>query len=102
MCIRDRYTPFEKAVISRVNGTFGFAKLMEKEGEVFLPGKYLLGAMPGDVVLVKLEPTERSSDAGRVISVISENDTGFIGVFHLSLIHISMCLKAPKSWQNNV
>lgn len=76
------YTPFEKAVISRVNGTFGFAKLMEKEGEVFLPGKYLLGAMPGDVVLVKLEPTERSSDAGRVISVISENDTGFIGVFH--------------------
>lgn len=76
------YTPFEKAVITRVNGTFGFAKFMEKEGEVFLPGKYLLGAMPGDTVLVKSEPTERSSDAGRVISVISQNEAGFTGVFH--------------------
>ena len=76
------YTPFEKAVISRVNGTFGFATLLEKEGEVFLPGKYLLGAMPGDTVLVKLEPTQRSSDAGRVVSIISQNDTSFTGVFH--------------------
>ncbi len=76
------YAPFEKAVVSRVNGTFGFAKLLEKEGEVFLPGKYLLGAMPGDTVLVKLEPSERSSDAGRVVSVISQNEAGFTGVFH--------------------
>ena len=45
-CLTE-YTSFEKAVISRVNGTFGFAKLLEKEGEVFLPGTYLLGHAGG-------------------------------------------------------
>lgn len=87
VCYQGKYrliefTPFEKAVVTRVNGTFGFARFTEKEGEVFIPGKYLLGAMPGDKVLVKSEPTERSSDAGRVISVISQNEAGFTGVFH--------------------
>ena len=39
-----------KATVSRINKTFGF---IEKEDgtEVFVPGKFLMGAMPGDVVL---------------------------------------------------
>lgn len=45
------------ALITRVNETFGFAKLLdETESEVFIPGSCLRGAMPKDEVMLKVYP----------------------------------------------
>ena len=41
------------AQITRVNKTFGFAKTLPDEIEYFIPGKFLMGAMPQDKVLLK-------------------------------------------------
>ncbi len=38
----------------KIGRTFGFAARQDGEGDVFIPGRGLLGAMPGDEVLVRL------------------------------------------------
>ena len=38
-----------KAVVVKVNPTFGFAKPDEAEEDVFIAGRRMMGAMPGDV-----------------------------------------------------
>ena len=39
-----------KAVVVKVNPTFGFAKPDEAEEDVFIAGRRMMGAMPGDTV----------------------------------------------------
>lgn len=70
------------AEVARVAGTFGFLK-KEDGTEVFVPGKFLKGAMPGDKVLAKpLTGRERrgSSPEGEVVKIIEENFSEFAGV----------------------
>lgn len=43
-----------KAVVVKVNPTFGFAKPDEAEEDVFIAGRRMMGAMPGDTVLLRL------------------------------------------------
>lgn len=72
-----------KATVSRINKTFGF---IEKEDgtEVFVPGKFLMGAMPGDVVLAKLIPQKGEQRGetpdGEVVEIIEERFSEFTGV----------------------
>lgn len=77
-----------KAEIISVLRNFGFAKPLttknpdEKPEDIFIPGRMMQGAMPGDVVLVK---ASRSKDPdkgpeGSVISIISVSDREFTGV----------------------
>lgn len=71
-----------KCVISKLAKNFGFATPVveedaatgEKPADYFIPGRFLLGAMPGDVVMVAVTPSERSSDEGRVVSIVEENN----------------------------
>ena len=52
---------------------FGFARVQEEAGgDVFIPGKYLMGAMPGDEILVKVSPSHKSSPDGMVTAVTQE------------------------------
>ena len=44
---------FFKAEVLRLNRTFGFIKRCDNNEEVFIPGKFLCGAMPGDIVLAR-------------------------------------------------
>ncbi|MBQ4225195.1 MAG: ribonuclease R [Oscillospiraceae bacterium] len=70
-----------RAQVSRVNKTFGFLK-KEDGTEVFVPGKYLKGAMPNDIVLAKkLSRTERGgeSEEGEVVKILEENFSEFSG-----------------------
>lgn len=58
-----------RAVISRISRTFGFAKREADEREVFIAGRDLKGAMPGDLVL--LMPTgERGGTPEAAVQVI--------------------------------
>lgn len=68
-----------KAVVARVNKTFGF--LTKDDGsEVFVPGKLLMGAMPNDVVLAKIISRDGENPDGEVVEIIEENFSEFTGI----------------------
>ena len=56
---RDKYKASQKALktgeVVKLNRTFGFVRLDENGQDVFIPGRFLLGAMPGDIVEIKLK-----------------------------------------------
>ncbi len=69
------------AVVARVARTFGFIK-KDDGTEVFVPGKYLKGAMPGDKVLAKdFSDRERRGESpeGEVVKILEENFSEFTG-----------------------
>ena len=59
---------------------FGFAARLDGEGDIFIPGRSLLGAMPGDQVLVRLfdNPRVAGSQEGEVVSILEPHNT-FVG-----------------------
>lgn len=67
-----------KAEVNRINKTFGFVR-REDGAEIFIPGKYLRGAMPGDTVVCRLIPARGDSPEGEVVSVAKEGFSEFTG-----------------------
>lgn len=67
------------ATITRLNKTFGFAKLNDTEEEVFIPGKLLLGALPGDCVLISTMKGKGASPEGEVMKITKYGDCSFLG-----------------------
>lgn len=41
------------ALVTKVYKTFAFVKIIDTNEEIFIPGKYMLGALPGDKVIIK-------------------------------------------------
>lgn len=85
---RSKYYPaskfhMEPGVVSRVKESYGYAVLTDSEEEVFIPGKYLLGCLPGErVLLSKCKPDRgyTSSDRYMIEDVLeSVEDYSFIG-----------------------
>ncbi|MGI5960167.1 MAG: ribonuclease R [Massiliimalia sp.] len=66
------------AQIVRVNKTFGFAR-DERETEYFIPGKFLMGALPGDQVLLKKIPSRGTSLEAEVVKVTQYGSGEFTG-----------------------
>lgn len=66
--------------IVKLARTFGFAARQDGEGDIFIPGRALLGAMPGDEVLVRLSehPRVEGSLEGEVAAVTAPQDQ-FVG-----------------------
>ena len=67
-----------RATVSRLNRTFGFIE-REDGSEVFVPGKFLKGAMPGDTVMARLLPPRGELPEGEVVSVVEEGFKEFSG-----------------------
>ncbi len=71
-----------KCTIVKLAKNFGFAAPIIEEGEepeekpadFFIPGRFMMGAMPGDQVLVKRLVGGRSEDEGQVVAIIEENN----------------------------
>ncbi|MCR5718923.1 MAG: ribonuclease R [Oscillospiraceae bacterium] len=62
-----------KAAVVKLSGNFGFVR-DEQNVDYFVPGKFLLGAMPGDQVLCRQLPArEDNSPEAEVLSVLHEN-----------------------------
>ena len=61
------YYPCE---IVRVHGTFGFARIRGEMRDIFIPGKYLMGTMPGDLVVVKPDGVEDLTHSPKKIIVL--------------------------------
>lgn len=70
----------KKAKVVRLNKTFGFARLEDTGEDVFISGRNLLGALPGDIVLIRLLNSSGNSLEGEVTEVCEENFSLFTGV----------------------
>lgn len=84
---KGRYTTPRKlnlteGVVANVSGTFGFVTpAKEGEKDIFVPGRFLKGAMPGDKVLLKVSESKSGQlKEGEVFSVTEEVNTPFVGV----------------------
>ena len=74
---KEKYTPCK---IVRLNKTFGFARDNETGEDYFIPGKRLMGAMPGDGVLVKISKSSSGdSREGTVMSITEQAFSRFSG-----------------------
>lgn len=67
-----------RATVSRINKTFGFIE-SDDGSEIFVPGKFLMGAMPGDIVMARFLPPRGELPEGEVVSVIEEGFSEFTG-----------------------
>lgn len=83
----DRFFPIDgreamQGEIVKVSGTFGFARPQGWEKDVFIPGRFLLGAIPGDTVLLRLSKggQERELEVGEVLRIIKPSRRPFSGV----------------------
>lgn len=68
------------ATVKRISKTFGFIEKNEDKTEVFVPGKFLMGSMPGDKVLASLIPSRTGKPEGEVLSVIEQAEATITGV----------------------
>lgn len=68
----------KKAEIARLSRTFGFA-VTEDGTEYFIPGKCMLGAMPGDKVLIADIPSRSGEPEGEVTDILSFGSTELTG-----------------------
>lgn len=75
------FIKLKEATVTRINKTFGFVKL-EDETEVFIPGKYFLGAMPGDKVLISPIKSRGESPEGEIVKIVEYGKSEFIGTLH--------------------
>ncbi len=69
----------KKCEVVRLHKSFGFVKNVDTGEEIFIPGKRLMGAMPRDIVMVKLTESRGESPEGEVVSIAEENFNKFTG-----------------------
>ena len=72
-----------RAEIVKVTGTFGFARPETEDArgdkDIFIPGRFLAGAMPGDKVFVKTKRGTGSLVEGEVTSLLEAQNKAFSG-----------------------
>lgn len=66
LCSRLGFVP---GTVTRLSRTFGFAE-GDNGTEYFLPGKHMLGAMPGDRVLISQIPSRSGEPEGEITDII--------------------------------
>lgn len=67
-----------KAEVARINKTFGFVK-KDDGTEIFIPGRFLKGAMPGDIVICRLIRSKGELPEAEVVSIAKEGFSEFSG-----------------------
>lgn len=71
-----------KAEIVKIATSFGFARsLKDAEIEYFIPGRFLRGAMVGDIVLLKEKESLGQSPEAIVERIVQCGKGGFVGVY---------------------
>ena len=60
------------ATVTKINSTFGFVKVINSGEEIFIPGRYMLGALPGDTVIIsKEENKSKNLSEGKILIITS-------------------------------
>lgn len=68
--------------VTRLSRTFGFAET-DSGTEYFIPGKYMLGAMPGDRVLISAIPSRSGEPEGEVIDIVRFGSSRLTGTIEI-------------------
>ncbi len=68
--------------VTRLSRTFGFAEA-DNGTEYFIPGKYMLGAMPGDKVLIVNIASRSGQPEGEIIDIISFGSSQLTGTIEI-------------------
>ena len=75
LCSKIKYYP---GTVTRLSRTFGFA-LADNGTEYFVPGKCMLGAMPGDRVLISAIPSRTGEPEGEVVDILKLGSSALTG-----------------------
>lgn len=78
--VRTEVLGYFKAKILRLNRTFGFMEKCDTQEEIFVPGKFLCGAMPGDIVLANYIESRSGSPEGEVIDILQPAEANLSGI----------------------
>lgn len=73
------FLDLKKGIVSRLQKTFGFIESEEDGTEYFIPGKFFIGALPGDEVLFSQIESRGDLPEGQIIKIIKEADRAFCG-----------------------
>lgn len=101
---RDRYYKTgqgqtAEAVVVKVTEGFGFVHPDEAEEDVFIPGRYLMGALPGDRVKISVRQGRGNLKEGEVLRILEEADYHFTGIFRvedgLPVVYPDAQMKGP-------
>lgn len=79
--VASRHLGLIPAQVTRLAGTFGFARQLENEEEMFIPGRGLLDALPGDIVLVEPLPKLGELSEGKIVRIVRTAAFRFAGTF---------------------
>ena len=72
-----------EAVVTRLSRTFGFARRESDGVEIFIPGKFFMGAMVGDRVMVSPIPSRGASPEGQIVRILEFGPAEFTGTMTL-------------------
>ena len=70
------------ATVVKVNRTFGFVRETKEDGttqDYFVPGRFFLGALPGDTVLCRKLPGRGESPEGQIDRILAQGSSEFTG-----------------------
>ncbi len=76
LCSRINCRP---GAVTRLSRTFGFARADENNLEYFIPGKFMLGAMPGDRVLISDINSRTGEPEGEILDIIQPGSSVMTG-----------------------
>ena len=78
--LMPRFCGLVKGKVVKLNKTFAFVANVDTNEEIFVPGKFLKGAMPEDIVLLKTYEGRGDSLEGEVFSIVKEGFSKFTGI----------------------
>lgn len=78
--LMPKFCGLVKGRVVKLSKTFAFVANVETNEEIFVPGKFLKGAMPEDIVLLKTYEGRGESLEGEVFSIVKEGFSKFTGV----------------------
>lgn len=87
------------AEIVKLSTKFAFAKNMETGNEYFIPGRFTLGAMAGDKVLLDIIDEEGRNPTGQVIKITEAIESQFLGCIEQD--GYRLCVN-PMTSKNNI
>lgn len=78
--VKTEVLGYFKAEVLRLKRTFGFIKRCDNEEEIFIPGKFLSGSMPGDTVLAAYIQSRSGSPEGEIIDILEPASSNLSGI----------------------